>query len=272
MANFCTNCGTRLGKGDNFCTNCGTRINNSDIKQDNHLKSMHDSIEKNRAKEELKRVVGGRFSYNKTFTKALLEGGLGVSVENAIEQQVKKEIDSGQIKSGGVEFRVNQLRAEYKTKMEEDNKKLKMIDEIFESEEIKSQIINQNVQAHVTSIKDDLKEKLIDKRENMSEDEIRYFIKNELEKAWIAEENARIAREKARIAEENTRIAEEKERTSKKIEKNGGYCNYGCMHYREQFIDSGGGIDLDFTGEEIVDSYCALGHPLSYGSFCKYYE
>lgn len=63
--------------------------------------------------------------------------------------------------------------------------------------------------------------------------------------------------------------------SSKKIEENetyGGYCDYSCKHYCEEFIDSGGGLDFDFTGDEIVDHYCALGHSLAYGSFCEYYE
>ena len=107
MANYCTNCGAKLRKDDNFCTNCGTKIDKSDI---NHLKSSPDSLEKKKAKKELKKVVGGRLSYNTTFSSALREEGLDlVNTGEAIKKQVEKEIDSGQIKSGGVEFRVNQL-------------------------------------------------------------------------------------------------------------------------------------------------------------------
>ena len=31
MVNFCTNCGTKLGKDDNFCTNCGTKLADEDV-------------------------------------------------------------------------------------------------------------------------------------------------------------------------------------------------------------------------------------------------
>ena len=65
MANFCTNCGTKLGKDDNFCPNCGVKTDKSDIKQ-NRL--VIGSMEKKKAKEELKRVVGGRLLYNKSRT------------------------------------------------------------------------------------------------------------------------------------------------------------------------------------------------------------
>ncbi|AMD17197.1 hypothetical protein TL18_03660 [Methanobrevibacter sp. YE315] len=124
MANFCTNCGTKLRKDDNFCTNCGTKIDKSDIKQNNPLlKSAPDSIEKNKAKKELKRVVGGKLLYNETFSEELLRNGLDlIPTGKAIKEQVEKEIDSGQIKSGGVEFRVNQLIQEYKIKKEEEPK------------------------------------------------------------------------------------------------------------------------------------------------------
>ena len=61
----------------------------------------------------------------------------------------------------------------------------------------------------------------------------------------------------------------------RKIEKNeikGGYCDYSCKYYCEEFIDSDGEIGFDFTGAEIVDHYCTLGHSSVYGRFCKYYE
>ena len=35
MANFCTNCGFKLGRDDNFCTKCGTKVDKSDMRQNN---------------------------------------------------------------------------------------------------------------------------------------------------------------------------------------------------------------------------------------------
>ena len=188
---FCTNCGTKLREEDKFCTNCGTENDKSDIKPDKHLfNSEHGSLEK------IYRIA----------------------------------------------------------KEKEKKKKLKIIDEIFESEEIRLEIIKNNInQINVISIKDNLKTKLIDEKEKMSEEEIKYFIKTELKKA-----------------------KKEQKEISKKIEKNepvhGGYCNLNCRHCYEEFMDSGGGIVGDFDSEGYVEYYCGLGHSLSYGSFCKDYE
>ena len=263
MANFCTNCGNRLGKDDAFCTNCGTKIVLSDMEQN---KSMPNSIEKKKAKEELKRVVGGGLSYNKTFSNTLAYNGLDiVHTGKAIKQQVEKEIESGQIKSAGVEFRVNQLILEYKTEMEkgkkEYNKKIKMIDVIFESDEIKSAISeNKTNRLLVTAIKDNLKDKLINKRENMSEDQIRYFIKSELKKD-------REEREKTK----KSITAKEKEmrRKTGENETSGGYCSHNCVHFYEEYLDEDGAIIGYASG--MSDYYCALGHPASYGIFCEDY-
>ena len=55
MNNFCTNCGAKIRKEDNFCTHCGTKIDKSGMTQNNHLNSASDTIEKKKAKKELKR-------------------------------------------------------------------------------------------------------------------------------------------------------------------------------------------------------------------------
>ena len=199
--NFCINCGTKLGEEDKFCINCGTKIDKSNIKQGKHLsKSLHDKI--------------------------------------------KKEID--------IIAKQN----------EEKKKKLKTIDEILESEEIKSEIRKNNInQIQVNSIKNSLKNKIIHNREEMSEEEIKYFIKTELEKASEKQKKAKIAKEKM---------------SSKKIEKNkiaqGNYCNLNCRHCYEEFLDSGGGIVGDFDDGGYVEYYCRLGHSLSFGRFCDDYE
>lgn len=265
MANFCTNCGFKLEDYYNYCINCGAKIDKSDTKHHNSsLNQYSDSMEKKKAKKELKRVVGGNLSYNKTFASELIRNDLDlINTGKAIRQQVEKEIDSGEIKSAGVELRVNQLIKEYKIKSAEDKKKLNMIEEIFESEEIKSEIRKNSIdEIDVISIKDSLKNKLINKRENMDEGQIKHFIKTEFEK---------IIRE-----QEKVRIAKEKERSSKKIEvteiNHGGYCGWSCKHYYEEFLDGGGGIVGDFDSEGSVDYYCSLGHSLVDGRFCDDYE
>ena len=98
MGNFCINCGAQLRKEDNFCSNCGTKIDKSDIEQRNQTsKSTPNSIEKEKAKKELKRVVGGGISFNKTFTNELLRNGLDIiGTGKAIRQQVENEIEETQ--------------------------------------------------------------------------------------------------------------------------------------------------------------------------------
>ena len=93
-------------------------------------------------------------------------------------------------------------------------------------------------------------------------------INNNLEK-----ERNRIAKEKAA---QNKKSTIKKEMPSKKIEKteitHGNYCSLNCRHCYEEFFDGGGGIVGDFDGEGYVEYSCLLGHPLSFGSFCKDYE
>ena len=233
MANFCTNCGTRIRKEDNFCTNCGTKIDKSDIKQDNHLlKPSPDSIEKTKAKKELKRVVGGKLLYNKTFSNELLENGLDiVNTGKAIRQQVEKEIDSGQIKSGGVELRVSQLIHEYKIKTEEENKKL--------AEKRRLEAEKKAEELRIIREKEESIRKAIEKHEK-----------------------SKIVKEKER----NSRKIEDTEMSY------GGYCDFNCIHCYEEILDSGGGIVADYTGDGMVEYYCNLGHTLSFGSFCEDYK
>ena len=77
------------------------------------------------------------------------------------------------------------------------SRKLKMIDEIFESEEIRSEIRKNNInQSDVSSIKATLKNKLIGKRENMSEIEIKNFIKTALDNLGKEQKKAKITKEK----------------------------------------------------------------------------
>lgn len=56
MANFCTNCGSKLEDYYNYCIECGAKINKSDIKQHNSFSNQHpDSIGKEREKVRVTR-------------------------------------------------------------------------------------------------------------------------------------------------------------------------------------------------------------------------
>ena len=115
MNNFCIYCGNKLRKDDNFCPNCGNRIDKSDNP------SVPDEMEKKKAKRELKRVIGGKFIYHKSFGNKLYYNGLDLSVVGrAIRDQLEREIESGQIRSEDIESRVDQLIAEHKIKHEEE--------------------------------------------------------------------------------------------------------------------------------------------------------
>ena len=54
MANFCTNCGTKLDNEDNFCTNCGAKVEKIDEKP----KGFGKHSEIRNARKELKEICG----------------------------------------------------------------------------------------------------------------------------------------------------------------------------------------------------------------------
>lgn len=216
MANFCTNCGAKIRKDDNFCTNCGTKL-----------------------KKE------GTFCTN---------CGTKIRKDDNFCINCGAKIDKSNIKPK--KHILKSVNESIEKEKEEEKKKRLKIDEIFESEGIKSEIRKNNIsQIDVISIKDRLIDKIINKKEKMSEGEIKYFIKTELEKI---------------------RIEKEKEMPSEIIENNeifqGNYCSLSCRHCYEEFLDSGGGIVGDFDSEGCVEYYCQLGHRVSFGSFCEDYK
>ncbi|MEE0902290.1 MAG: zinc-ribbon domain-containing protein [Methanobrevibacter sp.] len=67
-------------------------------------------------------------------------------------------------------------------------------------------------------------------------------------------------------------ISQEAEKQENNNMTGGGYCSFNCIHYCEEYMDSDGGIVGDFNSDGYVEYYCNLGHQISDGSFCKYYE
>ena len=127
MNNFCINCGNKLGKDDKYCTNCGTKIDNSDYH------SVPDAWEKEMAKKELKRLIDGRLIYNMSFANKLFDNGLNLITDGkSIRQQLELEIDSGQIRSGDVESRIDQLIAEHKIRHEEEMARIDKVREDYQ--------------------------------------------------------------------------------------------------------------------------------------------
>ena len=221
-------------------------------------------MEKENAKRELERVIGRGIFYNKTFRKELFKNDLEIfTTGKSIRQQVEKEIDSGKIRSGEVQSRVNQLIQEHKIESDRQKvkrfeekqaemKKIKMINDLFESDEIKSEIRKNRVdEFNVILIKERLKNKIVKNKQNMSDVQIKQYLKNEFEKYGIQQQ---------------------RETERRKVEKNGGYCSFNCIHYCEEFLGSEGEIVGDFTSDGVVDHYCNLGHNKAYGSFCQDYR
>ena len=216
-----------------FCTNCGTKLR----KEDNFCYNCGMQIEK---KDNFCTNCGAKLEKGDNFCSAC-----GTKINKPLLKTVNDILEK---------------KTEQTSKEKEEKKKL--IDAIFESEEIKSKIRKNNInQINVIYIKDSIKDKLINNKENMSEEEIKDFIKTELEKAKIEQRKARIAKEKA---------------ISSKIEKteivHGNYCDFNCRYCYEEFLDSRGGIVGDFDSEGYVEYYCQLGHSLSFGSYCEDYE
>jgi hypothetical protein len=252
-----------LGKDDKFCINCGTLIDGPYSTQDNHSFKSRSDMEKENARRELERVVGGGLFYNKTFRKELFKNDLEIfTTGKSIRQQVENEIDSGKIKSQDVQSRVNQLIQERRAESDRQKfrrfeekqaemKKIKMIDDLFESEEIKSQIRKNRVdEFNVIIIKKRLKNKMVKNKQDMTEAQIKSYLKEEFKRYGIPKQ---------------------RETESRKVENNGGYCNFNCIHYCEEFLGSEGEIVGDFTSDGVVDHYCNLGHSKAYGSFCQDY-
>ncbi|MBO6109867.1 MAG: zinc ribbon domain-containing protein [Methanobrevibacter sp.] len=84
------------------------------------------------------------------------------------------------------------------------------------------------------------------------------------------------AQEKAEEQKKKAKAMKEKETTNRIIVKNvighGGHCDFSCRHCYEEFMSGAGGIVGDFDDEGYVEYYCRLGHPVSFGSYCEYYE
>ncbi|WP_407377070.1 zinc-ribbon domain-containing protein [Methanobrevibacter sp.] len=218
MVNYCTNCGCEIRKDDNFCTNCGAKIR----KDHNFCFNCGTEIKKDY-----------KFCTN-----------CGAKIDNS-------NVNQDSSSSEPLLDRVNKILMEQKR--EEQKKKLKTVDEIFESEEIKSEIRKNNAdKIDVILIKEELKNKIVNKQENMTHNDIKNFIKKELEEIGIPDEKP---------------IISKKEKENKPT--SGGYCSFGCMHCYEEFFDGGGAIVGDFDGDGYVEYYCRLGHNLAFGRYCE---
>lgn len=188
MPNFCTYCGTKLEKNASFCTNCGSKIEINE-KPKNFLDDIKKTIqiarddETKKANKEVKRICGG-ITLNDSFQNELIRNGLVKNDGIRIRGKIKSEINLGKIKSGDVRNRVDELLLEYKSQLEEQIEEFKFIDELFESDEIKSKTSKGKIsQQKIISIKSYLKNKVRFSKVKLSEDEIKKEFKTELFKA-----------------------------------------------------------------------------------------
>ena len=95
------------------------------------------------------------------------------------------------------------------------------------------------------------------------------------------EERERQQAERKRQAEERKRLQAEYERRAKERRKweqerirqfGGGYCDYSCRYFYEEFFDSMGGIVGDMCADGYTEYYCHRGHSVNIGSYCEDYE
>ena len=191
MANFCTNCGSKVDDDDSFCTNCGTKIYKSDKKPKGIFGQLKRGVqiarddEIKKARKELKKIVGG-ITFNDSFENELKRNGLATNEGIRVRSTVNAEIYSGKIKSDDVRNRVDELLLEYKSELEEEIEEFKLIDEFFESDEIKSKISKGKIsQQQVFSIKSNLKNKVRFGKTKVNEEEIKKELNTELEKEII---------------------------------------------------------------------------------------
>jgi len=185
MVIFCTNCGNKLDDDDAFCTKCGAKVDDYNDNENKSLfKSIQDDMDKKKAKKELKKLMGGGLLSNSNFSIKLAQNGLDFKDKQAIRNQLEKEIDAGQIRSGYVENRGNEILDEYITKADEQrNQRNEYIKELFESDAIKSKIEEFGIsESEAISIKHSLQNKSINKNEKVVKGEIKYDIITELEK------------------------------------------------------------------------------------------
>lgn len=69
------------------------------------------------------------------------------------------------------------------------------------------------------------------------------------------------------------REAERQKLESERISQyGGGYCDSSCKYCLEELLDSSGGIVGDYCDAASYEYYCQLGHSISFGNYCQYYE
>lgn len=145
MVKFCTNCGTKLEKEDLFCIKCGTKVNQESHIQKSSINPKQCEKEKKKAIKKLDEITGKHF-LSENFKKELSKCGLERFDGNLITGQLRREINNCQIKSENLENRMINLM--FKRKLEQEGEyetfkaigEFKVIEELFESNDIKSKI------------------------------------------------------------------------------------------------------------------------------------
>lgn len=188
MVIFCTNCGSKLDDDSAFCSNCGNKVEKSNKKRKGLFGKLKREIELmndediREAKKEVKRVVGG-VKLNDSFLNELNKYGLSLNDGISIKTKLNSEIYSGEIKKADVKNRVNELLLENKLRLEYEIEEFRFIDELFESEEIKSKIRTEKIsKSQINSIKTTLKNKVRFAKNKISKEEIKKDAGIELEK------------------------------------------------------------------------------------------
>ena len=157
-------------------TNEASKNKNNDYKN-------NDKQDMKKAKKILSNRTGRFFLLKTEFQNEAEEYGLTLKESRRIKEMVKKEIDNGKLKSQTVDDRIDYLLSNYKElRKEYDENRIKYIEELFETEEIKHEIkIYELTEPRVSKIKKSLKDLITtDYIDKYSEKEIKILAQQKL--------------------------------------------------------------------------------------------
>ena len=144
-------------------------------------------------------------------------------------------------------------KLEQNTQKREEKRKFKLINQLYESVEIQTLIRENNLfEYEIGYIKIKLR-KLVRANNKISADELKDYLKNELNKV-IEDKRKR----KEKLMGTNT--------------ASGGYCGLDCVHYCTEYLSYDEGVVGDFGVGDYCEYYCSLGHSIYEGSYCKDFE
>lgn len=154
----------------------------------------NDRQDKKNAKKIFKNRTGG-FFWKSSYEDELKKNGLTITEGGMIRKIVKEEIDNGKLNSESVNARIDYLLSNFKKKRNEyDKNRIRYIDELFESNEIKRQIelweLNESTIGHIK--KDLIKKVQTEPSGKYSEEELRTIVEKAIAKERVKKINSKL--------------------------------------------------------------------------------